>query len=73
MIVFFELFHFKNVIVVVIDHLLNLKKFDIMNLFKSICRTLSIGAALTFLGNIVLMVGDCVGIEGELANSKTRK
>ena len=70
---FFELFRLKDVIVVVIDHLLNFKKFRIMKILKSICRTLIIGATLTFFGNLFLMVGDCVGIEGELANSKSIK
>lgn len=70
---FFELFRLKDVMVVVIDHLLNFKKIQVMKILKSICRTLLIGAALTFLGNVILMVGDCVGIEGELANSKSIK
>jgi hypothetical protein len=69
--VFFELFHLKDVMGVVFDHLLNFKKFKIMKVLKSICRTLLIGAALTFLGNLILTVGSSVGVEGKLTNTKS--
>jgi hypothetical protein len=69
--VFFGLFHLKDVMVVVVDRLLNLKKIMNMKTLMSICRNLSIGAALTFLGNLLLMVGSSFGVEGELTNTKS--
>jgi hypothetical protein len=71
--VFFELFHLKDVIVVVIDRLLNFKKIISMKTIKSICLNLLIGTSLTLLGSLILMVASSAGIEGELTGIKSIK
>ena len=62
---FFELFHLKDVMVVVFSRMLNNKKIMKMETIKSICLHLLIGTALTLLGSTLLMVASSVGVEGE--------
>lgn len=69
---FFEVWHLKEVLVVVISHLIiNLKKINFMEIFKTVIVHLTIGFILTFLSVNVTQIGGGVGIAGGSVNQLT--
>jgi hypothetical protein len=66
---FFEVWHLKEVLVVVISHIIiNLKKLNFMEIVKAVIVHLSIGFILTFLSIKIMQIGGGVGIAGGSVN-----
>lgn len=66
---FFEVWHLKELLVVVISHLIiNLKKLNFMEIVKAVIVHLSIGFILTFLSVNIMQIGGGVGIAGGSVN-----
>jgi hypothetical protein len=66
---FFKVWHLKEVLVVVISHLIiNLKKINFMEILIAVIVHITIGFILTFLSVIIAQIGGGVGIAGGSVN-----
>jgi hypothetical protein len=66
---FFVVWHLKEVLVVVISHLiLNLKKLNFMEILRAVIVHITIGFILTFLSINIMQIGGGVGIAGGSVN-----
>ena len=64
---FFEVWHLKEVLVVIISHLIiHFKKINFMEIVKTVIVHLIIGIILTFLSINFMQIGGAVGIAGGL-------
>ncbi|WP_175622757.1 hypothetical protein [Chryseobacterium schmidteae] len=64
---FFEVLHLKEVLVVIISHLIiHLKKINFMEIVKTVIVHLIIGIILTFLSINLMQIDGAVGIAGGL-------
>jgi len=66
---FFEVWHLKEVLVIVISHLvIHFKKINFMEIVKTVIVHLLIGFILTFLSISIMQIGGGVGIAGGSVN-----